>query len=62
MPFMSYEISIEEAVRNAARLMKEGGAEAAKIEGGSEIADKVKAIVDAKIPVVGTFRTYSSGN
>lgn len=53
MPFMSYEISIEEAVRNAARLMKEGGAEAVKIEGGSEIADKVKAIVDAKIPVVG---------
>ena len=53
MPFMSYEISVEEAVRNASRLIKEGGAEAVKIEGGAEICDKVKAITDAKIPVVG---------
>ncbi|MDR1774552.1 MAG: 3-methyl-2-oxobutanoate hydroxymethyltransferase [Clostridioides sp.] len=53
MPFMSYEISIEDAIRNAARIIKEGGAEAVKLEGGSEIVDRVKAISDAKIPVVG---------
>lgn len=53
MPFMSYEISVEDAVKNAARIVKEGGAEAIKIEGGVEIIKQVKAIVDAKIPVVG---------
>jgi 3-methyl-2-oxobutanoate hydroxymethyltransferase len=53
MPFMSYEISVKDAVYNAARMIKEGGAEAVKVEGGIEIIDKVKAILDAKIPVVG---------
>ncbi|MCL1901991.1 MAG: 3-methyl-2-oxobutanoate hydroxymethyltransferase [Endomicrobia bacterium] len=53
MPFMSYEVSIRDAVYNAARIIKEGGAEAVKVEGGIEIADKVKAILDAKIPVMG---------
>ncbi|MCA6071982.1 MAG: 3-methyl-2-oxobutanoate hydroxymethyltransferase [Endomicrobium sp.] len=53
MPFMSYEISVEDAVKNAARIVKDGGAEAVKIEGGIEIIKQVKAIVDAKIPVVG---------
>ncbi|MDR1696172.1 MAG: 3-methyl-2-oxobutanoate hydroxymethyltransferase [Endomicrobium sp.] len=53
MPFMSYEISAADAVGNAARIIKEGGAEAVKIEGGIEIIDKVKAILDAKIPVMG---------
>ncbi len=53
MPFMSYHISVEEAVRNAGRLIKEGGAEAVKLEGGKNIIDKVKAIVDAQIPVIG---------
>jgi len=53
MPFMSYEISVEDALKNAARIVKEGGAEAVKLEGGIEIADKIKAISDAKIPVVG---------
>jgi 3-methyl-2-oxobutanoate hydroxymethyltransferase len=53
MPFMSYESSIEEAVKNAGRIVKEGGAEAVKIEGGIEIEGQVKAIVNAKIPVVG---------
>ncbi|MDR2676747.1 MAG: 3-methyl-2-oxobutanoate hydroxymethyltransferase [Endomicrobium sp.] len=53
MPFMSYEITVEDAVRNAARIVKEGGAEAVKIEGGTEVIKSVKAIVDAKIPVVG---------
>jgi 3-methyl-2-oxobutanoate hydroxymethyltransferase len=53
MPFMSYESSIEDAVRNAGRIIKEGGAEAVKIEGGMEIEKQVIAIVNAKIPVVG---------
>lgn len=53
MPFMSYHVSVEEAVRNAGRLVKEGGAEAVKLEGGKNIIDNVKAIVDAQIPVIG---------
>jgi 3-methyl-2-oxobutanoate hydroxymethyltransferase len=53
MPFMSYQISIEDAVRNAGRLMKETGADCVKLEGGADLRDKVKAIVAAGIPVVG---------
>lgn len=53
MPFMSYQVSVEDAVRNAGRLMKETGAQAVKLEGGLEIASSVKAIVNAGIPVVG---------
>jgi 3-methyl-2-oxobutanoate hydroxymethyltransferase len=53
MPFMSYEINVEEAVKNAARIVKESGAEAVKVEGGLEIINQVKTIVNAKIPVVG---------
>lgn len=53
MPFGSYQISREDALRNAIRMMKEGGADALKLEGGVEIADTVKGIVDAGIPVVG---------
>ncbi|MDR3275292.1 MAG: 3-methyl-2-oxobutanoate hydroxymethyltransferase [Endomicrobium sp.] len=53
MPFMSYEINIEDAIKNAARIIKEGGAQAVKVEGGIEIIDKIKAISDAKIPVIG---------
>lgn len=52
MPFMSYQISVEEAVRNAARFVKESGAQAIKIEGGSEIIAAVRAIVRAEIPVM----------
>lgn len=53
MPFMSYQASVEDAVRNAGRLVKEGGAEAVKVEGGRSVLDKVKAIVEAGIPVMG---------
>ncbi len=53
MPFMSYNISIEEAVRNAGRLMKEGGCDVVKLEGGVDFAPTVKSIVKAGIPVQG---------
>jgi 3-methyl-2-oxobutanoate hydroxymethyltransferase len=51
MPFMSYQTSTEEAVRNAGRFIKEGGCDAVKLEGGSEVAPVLKAIVTAGIPV-----------
>jgi len=53
MPFMSYHVSVEEAVRNAGRLVQEGCAEAIKLEGGSDVIPHVKAIVKAQIPVMG---------
>ena len=53
MPFMSYQASIEDAVRNAGRFIKEGGAEAIKIEGGCVYSNQIKAIIDAGIPVMG---------
>lgn len=53
MPFMSYHVSNEDAVRNAGRLIKEGMANGVKLEGGLEIIEKVKAIINAKIPVMG---------
>lgn len=53
MPFMSYHISDEQAVENAGRLIKEGHANAVKLEGGSKYASRIRAIVDAQIPVVG---------
>ncbi len=51
MPFMSYQTSVYDAVVNAGRLMKEGRANAVKLEGGTEVAPQIKAIVDAGIPV-----------
>lgn len=51
MPFMSYQASVYEAVKNAGRLMKEGRAGAVKLEGGVEFAEHIKAIVKASIPV-----------
>jgi len=51
MPFMSYQVSIEKAVENAGRFIKEAGCECVKLEGGTEMAHVVKAIVDAGIPV-----------
>jgi len=53
MPFMSYQISIEDAIRNAGRFIKEAGCDCVKLEGGSEMAHVVKAIVDMGIPVCG---------
>lgn len=53
MPFLSYHISVEESVRNAGRMIQEGRAHAVKLEGGVEVVDKVKAIRNAQIPVIG---------
>ncbi|MBI4720260.1 MAG: 3-methyl-2-oxobutanoate hydroxymethyltransferase [Chitinivibrionia bacterium] len=53
LPFMSYQASVEDAVRNAGRLVKEGGAEAVKLEGGRRMGPVIKAILDADIPVMG---------
>lgn len=52
MPFMSYQASVEDAVRNAGRIVKDTNCQAVKLEGGVEYADRIKAIVDAGIPVV----------
>lgn len=53
MPFMSYQTSVYDAVYNAGRLMKEGRAQAVKLEGGREVAEQIQAITKASIPVVG---------
>ena len=53
MPYMSYQISPQEAIRNAGRFMAECGCDAVKLEGGSEVLATVKALVKATIPVVG---------
>lgn len=53
MPFLSYHISIEDAVRNAGKIIQEGKAHAVKLEGGIEVVDKIKAIIKAQIPVMG---------
>ncbi len=53
MPFMSYQVSIQEAVRNAGRFLQEAGMDAVKLEGGSERIEAIQAIVSAGIPVMG---------
>jgi 3-methyl-2-oxobutanoate hydroxymethyltransferase len=53
MPFMSYQASVEDAVRNAGRFLQQGGMEAVKLEGGRERLDAIRAILGAGIPVMG---------
>ena len=53
MPFMTYHISTEDALKNAARFIQEAGAQAVKLEGGVNVAEKVQRIVDCGIPVMG---------
>lgn len=53
MPFMSYHISVGESIKNAGRLLKEGGAEAVKIEGGKDFIPQIEGIIKAGIPVMG---------
>lgn len=53
MPFLSYQTSLPEAVRNGGRFLKEGGAQSVKLEGGSERAGVVRALVETGIPVIG---------
>lgn len=53
MPFMTYHVSTEDAIRNAGRFLQEAGCQAVKLEGGVSMADKVKAIVNCGIPVMG---------
>ncbi|MFQ3548274.1 MAG: 3-methyl-2-oxobutanoate hydroxymethyltransferase [Armatimonadota bacterium] len=53
MPFLSYNVSIEETIKNAGRLVVEGGAEAVKMEGGEQLCSTIRKLVDIGIPVVG---------
>lgn len=53
MPFLSYQVSAEEAVKNAGKLVKEGNADAIKLEGGSECQEQIEKMIDAGIPVMG---------
>ena len=53
MPFMSYHISVSDALHNAARFIQEGGAQVVKLEGGEVVAEKVRRLVDCGIPVMG---------
>jgi 3-methyl-2-oxobutanoate hydroxymethyltransferase len=53
MPFMTYHVSVEDALRNAGRFIQEAGAQAVKLEGGVTVAEKVKRVVEAGIPVMG---------
>lgn len=53
LPFMSYQVTVEEALRSAGRAFKEGGAQALKLEGGKKVTDTVRRIVEAGMPVMG---------
>lgn len=61
LPFLSYQVAVQDAIRNAGRLLKEGGMDVVKLEGGRQMASTLKAIVDAGISVMGhigmTFQT-----
>jgi len=53
MPFMSYQLSVDEAFRNAGRIMKETSAVGVKLEGGERVAETIRKITEAGIPVMG---------
>ncbi|MFC2052587.1 3-methyl-2-oxobutanoate hydroxymethyltransferase [Chloroflexota bacterium] len=53
MPFMTYHVSVDDALRNAARFIQEAGAQAVKLEGGVTVAEKVRRVVECGIPVMG---------
>lgn len=53
LPFMSYQVSVEDGVRNAGRLLQEGGAAAVKVEGGARVVDLATRLVDIGVPVMG---------
>src|SRR5213083_2470889 len=53
MPFLTFQLSLEEAMRNAGRLIQQGGAAAVKIEGGRQVAETAKRLVDIGVPVMG---------
>lgn len=53
MPFLTYQVTVADAVRNAGRLLQEGGAAAVKLEGGRAVIDAVKRLVDVGVPVMG---------
>lgn len=53
MPFMTYHTTVEEAIKNAGRAIQESGAQAVKLEGGFDVADKIEGIIKAQIPVLG---------
>jgi len=53
LPFLSYQVTVEDAIRNAGRLIQEGGAKAVKLEGGQEILPQITGILKAQIPVMG---------
>src|SRR2546422_3928232 len=52
LPFLTYQVSVEQALANSGRLIKEGGAEAVKLEGGITMAETIRRIVDIDIPVM----------
>src|SRR5690606_20884986 len=53
MPFLTYQVSVEEALRNAGKLIQEGGAQAVKVEGGADVVPTVRRLTSAGIPVMG---------
>jgi 3-methyl-2-oxobutanoate hydroxymethyltransferase len=59
MPYMSYQVSKSEAIRNGGRFMAEGACDAVKLEGGREMAETIRAMVDASIPVMGIWADAS---
>jgi 3-methyl-2-oxobutanoate hydroxymethyltransferase len=55
MPYLSYQVTVSDAVRNAGRFLKEAGAQAVKLEGGREVVEQVRALTKSEIPVMAHF-------